>query len=263
MCDPFPLRHPDPFPCPNLQVAHHLLTLYGTGAKPDDLQKAFDENASYQLRASKPASSIVDELQADFAAHAPRYLGKGKHYADFLRFFQLEIERKSWQDVLTEYVFRENDPVAHDMLGRLYAGFLHPIIQLMFGFEWAQPAIVAEALAQTAVHENKLGALFDQAERRAEERNPAYRPLPEFFEEVGAGGHEKLARSAQFKDPNKVYDGIMKRAPEEAVEFVSGIKVREEDLEERTAEMIHTAAYIATAAAAHPPHVPKLDFFLM
>lgn len=262
------------------KVVHHLLSLYGTGSQPEYLQKAFDDNASYQIRAKNPTESVVEELKADYAANAPRYLGKGKHYADFLRFFQLETERLGgWQNLLTHYVFREDDGngLARDMMGRLFAGFLHPIIQLMFGMEWGQPAIVAEGLAQAAVHDNKLAGFFDKAESRAEEKKKAegdmpHKSLVELIEEIGSSyrsnengeeGLAKLARSAKFSDPNKIYEGVIKRASDEAVEFVSNISVRDGRLEERTAEMIHTAAYVAVGAASHPPNVPKLDFFLM
>lgn len=43
------------------------------------------------------------------------------------------------------------------MLVRLHAGFLHPMIHLGFGVEFQQPAIIAEALAQAAVHDNWIG----------------------------------------------------------------------------------------------------------
>lgn len=245
------------------QIPHHLLTLFGTGATADVFQKAYDENASYQIKASKPKPSIVEELEADYASAAPKYMGKGKHYASFLRFYQTQMESKGWEKVLAEYVFKEDDPIAYDMFGRLYAGFLHPLIQLMFGVEWAQPAIVAEALAQTAVHENSVGDFMTKAEQRANERNPTYRPFIELFEEVTKKENEKLAKSAHWDDANRIYEGVMARAPEEAIEYVSAIKVNPDELDERTAEMVHATAYIAAAAAWHPPNIPKMDFFLM
>lgn len=250
---------------PPPQITHHLLTLYGTGATPDILQHAYSVGAPYQIRAKQPAPAVIAELKSDYAANAPKYLGKGKHYPDFLAFFQAQIDSKGWQPVLAEYVFRDDgDPVAHDLFGRLYAGFLHPMIQLMFGVEWQQPAIVAEALAQAAVHENNVGEFLTQAEQRANEKNPAYRPLTEFFDEVRDDEkHRKLATSVHWEDPNRIYDGVLKRAPDEALKFVSGIKVRPEDLDERTVEMVHNAAYVAAAASWHPPHIPKFDFFLM
>lgn len=49
------------------------------------------------------------------------YLGKPKYYEDFLRFWQDEMEKKGWENVLNEYVFA-GDERADDMLTRLYAG---------------------------------------------------------------------------------------------------------------------------------------------
>lgn len=160
-------------------------------------------------------------------------------------------------------MFKENDAQARDLFERLFAGFLHPMIQLMFGVEWEQPAIVAEALAQSAVHENKLGEFLTKTDDLAKEKKTAYRPLTTFFEDLKKPENKKLAGSADFKDPNKIYDGIMKRAPQEALEYVSRIQVEESELDERTAEMFHVAAYIAAASAWHPPNMPKYDFFLM
>ena len=48
-----------------------------------------------------------------------------------------------------------------------FAGFLHPLIHLGFGVEFQQPAIVAEALAQAAVHDNWIGPFLHGAEEAA------------------------------------------------------------------------------------------------
>lgn len=81
------------------------------------------------------------------------YLENEKNYHAFLVFFEDEIELKGYQAVINEYCLK-GDERADDMLGRLYAGFLHPMIHLGFGIEFQQPAIIAEALAQAAVHDN-------------------------------------------------------------------------------------------------------------
>jgi len=53
-----------------------------------------------------------------------KYLGKEKYYRDFLVFWQNEMEKKGWENVLNEYVFA-GDERADDLLGRLYAGKWH------------------------------------------------------------------------------------------------------------------------------------------
>jgi hypothetical protein len=57
--------------------------------------------------------------------HFKKYLGNEKYYQDFLIFFQQEMDKKGWENVLNEYVFA-GDERADDLLTRLYAGRSHP-----------------------------------------------------------------------------------------------------------------------------------------
>lgn len=241
----------------------------------------------------KSHPDVVKELKSGWSEGCP-YLGKGKYYPDFLKFFQDEIEEKGWEKVLQEYVFK-GDERSEAIFGRLFAGaclitfptvvlimcyvdkvaghntlltcpdpgFLHPLIQLMYGIEWRQPAIIAEGLAQAAVHENRVGGFLTKVEQAASSQpQSAHRPLPELFESVRQYS-EKLATSARFGDSNKIYDGVFVRAPDEALGFLKQVRVKEDELDERLAEMVHSCAYVAATAAFHPPNVPKFDFFLM
>ncbi|KAJ0381545.1 hypothetical protein COL26b_000223 [Colletotrichum chrysophilum] len=242
----------------DLEIPHHLLALYGTGADSDALQLAWKDNANYQRPAKDPSNGVADELH-DWDK-AQKYLGREKHYPDFLLFFQREIEKKGWEETLNEYLFK-GDARAEDMFQRMSAGFLHPIIQLMYGVEWEQPAIVAEALAEASVHKNQLGEFFNEAEKNAKN---AKTPMPEvmdLIEEIR--GREKLVNSVQMKDSNKVFDGVLKRAPGEMMEIVSKVKVLPEELDERTAEMFHASCYVAGTAAIKPGKETRWDFFLI
>lgn len=165
--------------------------------------------------------------------------------------------------MLKEYVFSESE-AARDLRGRLFGGVLHPIIQLMYGVEWAQPAIVASALAQTAVHRNELQSWMEEVDALAAARDDTRVPLLTLFDELVAGGeHEKLRSSSHWDDAIKISNGVLTRAKPEALELMSRIKVKEEELEERTAEMVHAAAYVAASTTLKQPHVPKYDFFFM
>ncbi len=99
-------------------------------------------------------NSILKDLHDHEKFH--EYLGNEKYYHDYLVFFQGEIELNGYQAVINKYCLK-GDERADDMLVRLHAGFLHPMIHLGFGVEFKQPAIIAEALAQAAVHENWIG----------------------------------------------------------------------------------------------------------
>lgn len=52
------------------------------------------------------------------------YLGDEKYYHDFLVFFQEEMDKKGWENVLNEYLFK-GDEIADDMLVRMYGGQLY------------------------------------------------------------------------------------------------------------------------------------------
>lgn len=165
--------------------------------------------------------------------------------------------------MLSEYLFAGSE-AADDLLVRLYAGFLHPLIQMMYGLEWKQPAIIAEALAQTCVHQPNFKDVLLQAERNATLEYAEGGRMPtvvSLLEQVR--GDQKLAKAVRMEDDNKVRDGVLTRAPEEMLKVISKVKVSPEQLEERTAEMYDAALFTAASASFHAGKVNKFDFFLM
>ncbi|ETS80297.1 hypothetical protein PFICI_07826 [Pestalotiopsis fici W106-1] len=249
-------------------ISHQILALYGTGASAQDLVSGYKENEGYQRPAMKAHSqTLIDELR-DWEK-AKKRLGKGQYYTDWLHFFQHEIEHHgSWQKVLAEYMFKENDARSEDMQVRMFAGFVHPLIQLMYGVEWDQPAIVAMALAQACVHSDQFHDFMMEAETRAHES--ATTPMPRIGELLrDAAADRDLVASPRLDDGNKVRDGVLARARDSAMRLAARVRVMPEELEERTAEMYNAAIYIASAAALHHnkngggEKDPKYEFFLM
>ncbi|KAK4138648.1 hypothetical protein BT67DRAFT_413207 [Trichocladium antarcticum] len=259
-------------------IPHHLLALYGTGASPSSLVKAYTTNASYQRPALAPRTA-APPATATFASLTP-HLGNEAYYPDFLRFFQSEIaaaaskpsstttsrstsSSSSYQAVLHKYLLA-GDAAAEPLLVRLFAGFLHPLIQLMYGMEWAQAAVVAEALAQAAVHSGDIGGFLNGAEDKAAvaKGGRGMAGIMRLVEEVKADG--TVAGAARPGDGNKIRDGVMKRASGEMIALAAGVGVGVEEVEERTAEMFETCVLMAAAAAlVQPTKQPKFDFFLM
>jgi len=131
----------------------------------------------------------------------------------------------------------------------------------MYGTEWAQPAMVAMGLAQTAVHTNDLGPFLHEAEKASRSSAADMPSITSLYEAVKA--NNKLAHAAQMKDSNKVRDGVLKRARDEMLQLVSQVRVKPEQLEEKTVEMFDNAVFVAASASFHPPKVNKFDFFLM
>ena len=151
------------------------------------------------------------------------YLGKEKYYHDFLVFFQEEMDQKGWQEVLNQYVFK-GDERADDMLVRMFGGILHPIIHLGFGVEFEQPAIIAEALAQAAVHDNREAAHLLDSEKAAKSQSPVGQSDKSIVQLLGEIYAEKKGRA----------------------KYASQVHVTEENLEEKTAEMINAAGKLSS-----------------
>lgn len=239
-------------------MPHHLLVVYGTGASVADITKAYAQKDLLQRPALSTHEAVVSELRQSWS-NAAKYLGKEEFYPDFLQYFQTIIQEKGYESVVNEYLFK-GDAAANDLLLRLHAGVLHPLIQLMYGLEWKQPAVVAEALAETSVHEvEHLDELLLEAERRA---STATMPsILSIFDSLR--GDALLSSCVRITARDKIADGILQRAKEPMLAVLERVRVTPETLEERTAEMFHVITYIASGAAMHPPRHVKYDFFLM
>ncbi|KAG8158869.1 hypothetical protein KVR01_011312 [Diaporthe batatas] len=243
-------------------IAHHLLALFGTGAGAGDMQKGFDGNLGYQRPARPTHDGVVEDLFRTWS-HASRYLGKDQHYPDFLAFFQREIEAKGWEAVVSEYLFSGTEG-AEDLLVRLYAGVLHPLLQLMYGMEWAQPAIVAEALAQTCVHHANFKKELFAAERRADEDYGAEARMPSIVSLLReVRDQPRLRKELKFEAGYSLRDTVFNRAGDEMLEIMSKVKVRPDEVDERTAEMFDAIMFMAAGASFHPQKMNKFDFFII
>ena len=116
-------------------------------------------------------------------------------------------------------------------------GFLHPIIHLGFGVEFKQPAIIAEALAQAAVHDDWIGPLLLEAEKTAStEKSKTMVNLLD-----GIRADKKLSTAALWDDGNKIRDGLLARAPNEMIKYASQWTVKSDELAAKTAEMTNAA----------------------
>jgi hypothetical protein len=239
-------------------IAHHLLTTYALDASTKDLQHHFQSNESYQRALDSYDQATVTKMQDP--ATFIKLLGDEKHYKNFLQFFRNEIDSSGWQNVVNKFVFSK-DEVATKMLPLVYAGFLHPLIHLGFGVELEQPAIIAEALAQAAIHSDWIAKFFYQAEEAANNnRSKPSRTIVELIDDIR--NDKELYDAPRYSDANKIRDGILARAGERMVSYTSQYHIKPEELEEKTAEMINAAAYF-TGGAQRARHAVKFDFFYM
>ncbi|KAL2144310.1 hypothetical protein VTI28DRAFT_9298 [Corynascus sepedonium] len=249
-------------------IPHHLLALYGTGAPPSSLETAYANNATYQRPVLPPHTNETSISLHPWPSAAAGYLGNEAYYPDFLRFFQSEIRASSsWKPVVRKYLFSPSE-TGDELLVRLFAGFLHPLIQLMYGVEWGQEAVVAEGLAQAAVHDAWVGGYLLNAERLARSKGEQGEVKDVGVMDLVAAvrADDKLAGAARNGDANKIRDGVLARARDEMLDIAARVRVRpnQKEIEEKTAEMFDASLFVAAAAAmVKESKQPKFDFFLM
>ena len=89
------------------------------GASPEEIQKVYGREASYQKRRYPIHEDVVKSL-AD-KDKFKECLGQLPHYSNFLLFFQREIEAKGVRQTLEEHVFAR-DEHANRLFALIYNG---------------------------------------------------------------------------------------------------------------------------------------------
>ncbi|KAF2860411.1 hypothetical protein K470DRAFT_258006 [Piedraia hortae CBS 480.64] len=237
-------------------IAHHLLTIWSLRATEDQVVQAFKDNESYQMPAKEVHEDVLKELYDP--KKFSESLGVREYYHEFLIYFQKEIEQLGWQKAISKHVLEESE---NNMLVRLYAGLVHPIIHLGFGVEFEQPAIVAEALAETAVHRDDLAEFFHDSEKLAKENDDkSPKSIVQMFDAIY---EEKTLRDAiEFRDEDKLGTTERGKIGDRVKKFASQFHVQPNDLERKNAELTNASAYLM-GAAPRPNKIVKFDFFLM
>ncbi|GAA5909390.1 hypothetical protein JCM5296_007022 [Sporobolomyces johnsonii] len=143
--------------------AHHLLAAYSMGASPSlirDILKLHHETAFKPMPPLAPIE-INESNWTDF-------LGDENFYPNYLTFFHRLIStpppptspyagrKSSVVPVLEHYLFNPEG----QMLVRAVSGAIHPLIHIGHGVEFGLDEVVAEGLAQCAVHDPRVAPLF-------------------------------------------------------------------------------------------------------
>ncbi|KAI0970333.1 hypothetical protein F4678DRAFT_136819 [Xylaria arbuscula] len=261
-------------------VVYHSLSLFALGASPEVILSHCKRNFEYQL----PPPKLVDEKPVAEMMSGPegfaKYLGKEEHFLDFIDFFEKKIQQDGVEKVLQDYLLGVSD-VAESMFPRLWHGYVHPIMHLGLGLEFKQLPIVAEGLAETAVHHDWWYTKYIETTAAHAEKNGGIRQsIVDIFDECVK---DPIITNCvewdyinQYEAPSEAWpegrwfvtrepyrDGVVGKALEPLARLASKFKVTaEDDLEKATAEIINASIYIA-AAAQKAPHEPRYEFFLI
>ncbi|KAG6807448.1 hypothetical protein H0H92_007516 [Tricholoma furcatifolium] len=135
-------------------IAHRALAYWALGAPAEMIKAGYKTDSSYQ----RPAFDSPGEVTlANFKEH----LGDRRYYGAYLAFFTKAIKDQGFAPVVEQFVFSREYNVVGDaptgdkpeMFNRHLGGLVHPLIHLGYGLEFKLPGIVAEGLAETAVHD--------------------------------------------------------------------------------------------------------------
>ena len=99
---------------------YHAFSLFALGASPDLILHHTKRNTTYQLTPPKFPDESTVRAMAD-PAQFKNFVGKEEHFLDFCEFFEQEIERYGYEDVLQKYLVGDNE-IAKNMFPRMYHG---------------------------------------------------------------------------------------------------------------------------------------------
>jgi hypothetical protein len=153
---------------------------------------------------------------------------------------------------------------------------VHGHIHIGLALEFRQPLLLAEGLAQAVVHHDDWYTEYlSAAEAAAAEAKESPLPLADLIDMEHKDTKISTASSLEFHrqvrkhsgrwamDKEMARDGVLKNAKKELVRLAARWRVSpDDDLEQKTAELINTAIYI-TAAAQRAPYQCRFDFFLL
>ncbi|KAI8716343.1 hypothetical protein NCS52_00927500 [Fusarium sp. LHS14.1] len=241
-------------------ITHYVLT------QATQMHRVYTQEKSLQRPQHPLDDKVVDRLGDK--NYFITCLSRPENYHNFSRFFEHKIAKDGISPVVHEFLFSRSR-IAEELLSRMFAneysplhmGFLHPVIHFGFGLEFNQPAIIAEGLAQSAVHQPEVGKFFkgiQNAEKSLE--NSASRSMIDLIREIEQ--NHAIRSASCWGDGSWIDDNPLANAPEGLWKIAAQWRVSPDELKLKTAEMINVCIF-HTAAAQRPEKQHKLDFFLI
>ncbi|KAH6905271.1 hypothetical protein BKA70DRAFT_1226035 [Coprinopsis sp. MPI-PUGE-AT-0042] len=144
-------------------AAHRAIALWAIGAPGDVINAGYQKDLTYEKPAIQSPAPITDE---NFDEH----LGDDKYYSGYVEFFAEYIEKNGMGKAMEDWVYSARANLGKGfanlpkdqqprMLARFISGVIHPLIHTGYGAEFGLPGMMAEGLAQCAVHSAATSAL--------------------------------------------------------------------------------------------------------
>ncbi|EMD39980.1 hypothetical protein CERSUDRAFT_112224 [Gelatoporia subvermispora B] len=264
-------------------LSHHILAVYDLGASSKLLQAIYDDEAKglNDIFTVDKKSGVVERQEVEIGTQNwPEYLGQDKYYANYLEFFKSEVAKYGIGEALERYVFSsEANANGAQMYCRFYGGAVHPWIQIGNAVEFNSPPMLAQALAQTAVHSPLAPEIFDFSSE-SQSINGVKSTVPGHRHPSKGQSLLAILRQAydsQAMTPVMPYDNdaLINQRFRDALKDGRSAEIKrlsaqwEVDAERGQVEFdekVEEALWVATlllAGSGKPGRKPRLDFFLM
>jgi hypothetical protein len=235
-------------------LTHHLLAAFALGASADRIRAIH----AYQSRRQLP----MKPKHSDTASFNPEeHWGDENYYHDYLHFFNKEVLEQDGGDgrrTVERWMFEDERGKRGQFYVRCLGGAYHPFIHLGYGLEFDLNCMIAEGLAQAAVHSTLVLPVIAGDEPIPEET--ASKSAKEIVFEVA--NDRQLDHKVKWEDENKTKALLSSGGGSIIRAHAATWHCPEEKVSEKAHEL-QQLAIAALAGAVRPEKEVKLDFFLM
>ncbi|KAF7308270.1 hypothetical protein HMN09_00675000 [Mycena chlorophos] len=140
-------------------TAFHLLVQWSLGGTLEQIDAIWEQHVAQERGINMAPEPITEKNFMD-------HLGDQDYYQGYEFFFSELLAKKSADEVLEEWLFSDTANYGGkkpEMLNRLFAGILHPMLYLGYGLEFSLPGLMAEGFGQACVHKMSSDVLIPRS----------------------------------------------------------------------------------------------------
>ncbi|KAJ3051636.1 hypothetical protein HK097_007348 [Rhizophlyctis rosea] len=229
-------------------MPHVLFSRHVLGADDHRLDEEWDDEKSYLEKKKYKEGVKVD------ASNWKSFIGKKEYYGNVLEYFDGLLATATPTEIptiITNHIFPH-------LLPNLVAGAVHPLIHLGFGIEFQNREVIAEALTEACLHDPSTAPILAHDNSKAIKG----KTILQIYDDIR--NDRRFDDVVKFSDGNKT-NSVLKNGSEIVRSYAGQFWVDDDpqNLLKTLQNIFLTSSHLAFQTGLHPPHAPKLDFFLM
>ena len=240
---------------------HALLSQFALGAPESRLKKEWEIEDYLNPLPPKAPTELTDNNWTE-------YIGKDTFYHNYLDYFKQKIAADGTQKTVLNYALSET------LLPSFVSGAVHPLIHTGFGLEFDSDIVVAEGLAEAAVHSPTFAPVVDIPlySKPITGKKSLLQIVDEVYNDAVFNG------VVQYTDGTKSQSVVQSQKASEAIkQYVMqwGFSDSQDGLSKAYSELFTLTSHFVASSAFAPPYIvndpkyrdkkfrPLLDFFLV